>query len=522
MQIKELFEAMPITTSVTLPDFHPFLDMDVPSLFARSAQAHADRPLMVWEPFDGATQCWTYAMAHADMLRIAAGLAERGVGAGDAVILHLENSPESVLAWLACAHLGAVAITTNVRSAGEELAYFAQKSEAVGIITQPAFAEMVRAHLPDIGWISIAAPADGSLFGAAPVEQRRFGPEQPLCVQFTSGTTARPKGVLWTHANGLWGAMVNARHQQIRPDDVSLITGPLFHTAALAWQALASIWVGASFVIQPKFSASRFWPVVLRNGCTWATIGPFAGHALKAHPVPATHPLRFNSCGVSLTAPPQFFGIKSFGAHGMTELITQPVLNDPLQLLDEGSMGRPAPEYEVRIINEEDRPVAAGETGELQVRGIAGLSLFAEYLGDPEATADAFTADGFFRTGDRVTLRADGAFVFADRMKDMLKVGGENVAASEIEAVIRSVPGVKEVAVVGQPHPMLSEVPVAFIIASASTDNLVASVESACADRLADFKRPRAIHLVDDLPRSVGAKVAKAQLRALLKDQATA
>lgn len=510
---------MAITTSVQLPDFHPFINADIPWLIRRSAAAHAERTLMIWEPFEGEPRRWTYAQAYADVRRIAAGLLERGVGAGDAVIVHLENSPESLLAWLACAEIGAVAVTTNVRSAGEELRYFAEKSQAVGLITQPQFADMVRKHLPDVGWLAIVAPGDVTLFGneALAMEARHFGPAHPLCVQFTSGTTSRPKGVLWTHANGLWGAMVSARHLQIRPDDVSLINSPLFHTAPLVWQALASIWVGASFVVQPKFSASRFWPVAVRNGCTWATIGPFASNALKPYSVPADHRLRFNSCGVSLTAPPQFFGIKSFGAHGMTELIAQPIINDPYSVLDEGSMGRPAPEYEVRVVHEDGRSVACGEVGELQIKGVPGLSIFAEYLDDPDATAGAFTDDGFFKTGDIVALRADGALVFSDRMKDMLKVGGENVAASEIEAVIRSVPGVQEVAVVAQKHVMLGEVAAAFVIAAAgAADDLIAKIDAACVERLADFKRPRTIRLVEELPRSLGAKVAKAELRRML------
>src|SRR5690606_26773575 len=122
------------------------------------------------------------------------------------------------------------------------------------------------------------------------------------------------------------------------------------HTVGLAWQVLGSIWVGASFVVQPKFSASRFWPVVERNGCTWGQIGNFMAQALAAHPPPTKHSFRFNSGGMSLTDPALFYHIRTFGAHGMTELITQPVFNDPLSVFDERSIGRPAPEYEVRLV----------------------------------------------------------------------------------------------------------------------------------------------------------------------------
>jgi crotonobetaine/carnitine-CoA ligase len=314
--------------------------------------------------------------------------------------------------------------------------------------------------------------------------------------------------------------MVNARHLQIRPDDVSSITNPLFHTTALSWQVLCSIWVGASFVVQPKFSASRFWSIVERHRCTWGQIGNFMANALATLPPPERHYFRFNSAGMSLTNPDMFFNIKSFGCHGMTELITQPVLNDPLSVFDERSIGRPAPEYEVRLVKPDGQLAAAGETGELQIKGIRGLSIFACYFNDPQATVEAFSKDGFFRSGDMVRLREDGAFVFADRTKDMLKVGGENVAASEIETVIRGVAGVIEVAVVAAPDRMRGEVPVAFVISSPTApSDLVDQLNATCARRLADFKRPREIRLAEALPRILDAKVAKAQLREMLRQE---
>jgi crotonobetaine/carnitine-CoA ligase len=179
------------------------------------------------------------------------------------------------------------------------------------------------------------------------------------------------------------------------------------------------------------------------------------------------------------------------------------------------SMGRPAPEYGVHVVDEAGHDVAPGETGELRIAGVRGVSLFAEYLDDPEATAAAFDAEGRLRTGDRVRLAHDGFLYFADRTKDMLKVGGENVAASEVERIIAQVPGVVECAVVGRPDPMLVEVPVAFVIAAPGLDfeALSAAVRSACRERLADFKVPREIAFVDEFPRATLNKVAKAELR---------
>ena len=204
----------------------------------------------------------------------------------------------------------------------------------------------------------------------------------------------------------------------------------------------------------------------------------------------------------------------------MTETITHGIVGDPWLPNRPMSIGKPATSYEIAILHEDGTPVAPGETGELLVRGVPGLSLFAEYLNNPEATAKSFDDQGYFITGDRVTLGEDGFISFADRDKDMLKVGGENVAASEIERVIMTVPGIHECAVVGKRDPMLDEVPVAFLLVpggeAAAPRDLVAQVMTACEKGLADFKRPREIRIVDSLPRSTLEKIAKAELRRLV------
>jgi crotonobetaine/carnitine-CoA ligase len=156
------------------------------------------------------------------------------------------------------------------------------------------------------------------------------------------------------------------------------------------------------------------------------------------------------------------------------------------------------------------------------VRGVPGVSLFHSYLHDPDATEASYDERGLFRTGDRVTLHDDGFLQFADRDKDMLKVGGENVAASEIERVVMEVPGVREVAVIGKPHPMLDEVPVVFVIPDASElvaapDDLQRAILSACRSRLASFKVPDEVRVVPDMPRATIEKIAKAALRAALR-----
>ena len=283
---------------------------------------------------------------------------------------------------------------------------------------------------------------------------------------------------------------------------------------------LASLWVGGTCVIQPRFSASRFWNVAAEHRCTWTSTIPFCMKALLEHEIPKQHSFRL--WGTAMCEPPPFavFGIKIIGWWGMTETITHGIVGEVNQPNTPMAIGRAAPEYSIRVTDDDGRPTAVGDTGNLSIRGIPGLSLFKEYLHNEKATRESFDENGFFITGDRVTLLENGFIKFGDRAKDMLKVGGENVAASEIEQVIITVPGVREAAVVAKKHPMLDEVPVVFIIPQAGTErapaNLQDDVMTACKRALADFKVPREIRLVDELPRSTLEKVAKAELRKLL------
>lgn len=512
----------------------PFEGLDIRSLLTEQAVRRGDHPFLIWEPFEGDGARWTYGQFHDAVRRVAAGLHARGVQPGQRVLIHLENCPETIIAWLGCAYAGAVGVTTNAKSTADELAYFAGHSGAVGAVTQPRFADLVAAAAPALAWRVVTDTDNGA--PAAPftaayepfaalagdtLPDRPHDPWAPFGIQYTSGTTARPKAVLWTHANALWGARQCATHEDLRPTDVHLVHLPLFHTNAQAYSVLAALWAGATVVLTPRFSASRFWPLSLKHGATWTSVVPFCVKALLEQPRPESHSYRY--WGNAICEPPwdQMFGVKTIGWWGMTETIAHGVVGSTHRKDAPMSMGRPAPGYEIFVLGANGAPVGPGEVGDLYVRGTPGVSLFLEYAGDPEATKAAFRDDGLFITGDRVRLGQDGYLYFADRAKDMLKVGGENVAASEIERVIAAVPGVAEVAVVAMRHPMLDEAPAAFVIpqpdAAPGLDDRIAA---ACEQALAPFKRPHLVRLVDTLPRSTLEKVAKAELRAKLDAEA--
>jgi carnitine-CoA ligase len=501
---------------------HTFSGTDVWDLVRMRAQRSAGQIAFVWHPYDGESpREWTYRGLAAEAAGLAAGLQRRGIGPGDRVLIHLENCPEFVISWYACAALGAVAVTTNTRSVADEMGYFCADSQPAFAITQPQFAEMIATCAPRLRLAVLDTRGDDSFTSLAD-DPDEFTPRPPdpmaaMSVQYTSGTTSRPKGVLWTHANALWGARVNAVHEDLHPSDRHLTYLPLFHTNALAYQVLASMWVGARFVLVPKWSTSRFWDVSMKHGCTWLSLMGLSHRALAAGAtgeIPAGHCYRLFGSGVCDTPIDDAYGVKTVGWWGMTETISHPIAGNPYTPDHPLSMGRAAPEYQIAVVRDDGvTQVEPEETGHLLVHGTPGLSLFAGYLNQPEATADCYDEAGWFRTGDRVIVHADGYLTFADRAKDMLKVGAENVAASEIETVIMETRLVAEVAVVGRPDDRLDEVPVAFVVPAGNGPTLADDIAAACARQLSDFKVPRAVYLVRALPRSTLSKVNKAELR---------
>lgn len=513
----------------------PFAGLSVGLWLQQLADLHGDKTMLVFEPEEGPRRSWSYRGFVGEVAQIAGGLLGRGIRPGDRLLVHLENCPETLLARFACAWIGAVCVGTNPMAAGPEIAHFARATGARAAITQPKFADLVAVHCPDLSWIAvthddagIAAPHTRkperahafALLKADPPPPARLAPETPVSIMFTTGTTSLPKAVVWTHANMLWAARLNALQQQLRTDDVALFFLPLFHVVGLAWCTLSMLWVGGTVVLQPRFSRSRFWPAAIAHRATvsshvFATIKLLGGTQMPAHSfrrfIYARHEPEIE----------RQFGVDLVSGWGMTEILTQAIVCEPGSRPPAGVIGRPSVGYAVRIVGEDGREVAPGEQGELLIGGRRGLSIFLEYDGNAVATADAFDAQGFFRTGDRVLLREDGWIAFADRIKDVLKVGGEGVSASEIEAVLASDPVVRDVAVVGCPHDIYGETPCAFVVLTAdapAADGVRESLIARCGADLARFKVPTHIVFLEDLPRVGFGKINKVRLRELAKN----
>lgn len=513
---------------------YQFRGQDIGWMLDQRAEHRGDHTFLVWEPRDGSDRSWTYAEFAEETRRVAAGLHARGVGEGDKVLIHAQNCPEAVFAWYGCARLGAVAVTTNIRSVAAEVEYFIEQTGCVGAITQPELIETVAKVGPDLDWIVVTddnsgVPADpsqlehghdgfDSLYGdPTTVPERIMDPLAPAGILFTSGTTSKPKAVVHTHGNMLWAAKVNPANIEMGPDDVYLASLPFFHVNTQSWAIWTTIGCGGTVVLQPKFSASRFWDVIAKHSVTHISLIPFVIKAAFDQGIPEDHTVKVGVFGLIMPVLEEFMKMRILAAYGMTELVTHCIHSSPYETYPDLAMGRISPGYEFLIVDRDTgRICQEGEQGELWIRGIRGISVFLEYFGNQEATDAFFDADGWCHTGDIVQLNEGGNIRYCDRDKDALKVGGENVSAREVEDTIRTVPGLADMAVVAQKHEMLDMVPVAFVIKADATgdeNELAEQILTTCRENLADFKVPRAVYFVDAFPEAELGKVSKKELR---------
>lgn len=376
---------------------------DLPWLLEQWVARSPERDFLIWVPTEGSHRRWSYAGFDQQARRFAAGLAARGIGRGNRVLIHMDNCPELLVAYFACALLGAVAVLGNTRSARPEVAHYLKLVEPVAIVSQPALLEPIE-DLPGLPalrivdhrggraaprWVSVA-----ELCAADPLAGHR--PREPLLdlrIQFTSGTTSRPKAVVSTHANTLFAAQQTALAYTLRADDVCQVFVPLYHNNGLATLVMSTLWSGGTVLLQPRFSASRFWGPALQYGATWTSVpGAFFINALSGMEVPE-HRFRFWFAGV-LPELERRYGVATRGHWGMSETITLPIVGDPHHPGSRLGIGRPAPGNEIAVRRPDGSDCGRGETGHLFVRGIRGITLFKEYLNDPAATAASFDADG--------------------------------------------------------------------------------------------------------------------------------
>ena len=472
--------------------------------------------------------------------RLASAFAVLGVGHGDRIAILMHNSIEFVEVFWAAARLGAISVPINFRLAAAEIAYVLHDCGARVLIVDDAMADTARASTDTDsgvgGPVVLVVGADagraggraGSYEAVLAAGNRSFLPERPVGLDdpafiiYTSGTTGRPKGAVLSHMNLLINTYTKiATHGITGAGEVWLSGLSLCHIAGVS-SLLPCLLLGGTCVVMPsgQFDAAEMVRVIEAEGVTCCFLVPTQWKELCAVPDVGQRcrSLRQIAWGGS-NAPldvlesmaESFPDVATFNTFGQTEMSPLTcVLRGEDSVRKMGSIGTPVPNVEVRIVDEEMRDVADGEIGEIVYRG---PTVMLGYWNDPAATEVAF-AGGWFHSGDLVR-RDDEGFVFVvDRKKDMIISGGENIYSAEVEAVIGAHPAVDDVAVIGMPHPRWVETPVAVIVARpGQTPPTLADITEWCRERLASFKKPTALRIVDVLPRNASGKVLKNVLR---------
>ena len=466
---------------------------------------------------------------------VASGLAALGVQRGEVVALLLYNHVEFLETVLAAGRLGAVVLPLNYRLAPDEWRYILDNAGTVVIVTEDEFHERVDALAPQLptlrhrvllgadapaGWTAFETlAADGA--AAAPVPAGIVDDQDVLArLMYTSGTTSRPKGVRITHGNVAWKNLGLIVELGLTADDTVLVCGPLYHCGGLDLPGLAAFHMGARLVLLRSFDAVAVLDAIEHEKVSVVWLAPAMMNAVLQVPGLADRDTSSVRCiiggGEKMPEPVVRRILDAFpntwfaDAYGLTETVSGDTFLDREHSLSKiGSVGRPIPHVEVRIVDEQGADVGTGEVGEIALRG---PKVFGGYWRDEEATARAIR-DGWFHTGDVGRLDADGFLYVEDRLKDMIISGGENIATPEVERVLYEHPAVLEAAVVGMPHERWGEVPRAIVVLRPGEQADPEAIRAFCRERLAKFKVPVAVDFLDELPRTPSGKVLKRELR---------
>jgi carnitine-CoA ligase len=482
--------------------------MTISELFDRTVERHAEK---VWLLFEDERH--TYAEAAGRIAAVAAALAERGIGHGDLVMATARNDPAYLFTWLAVVRLGAIFVPANPRGSAPELTGLAAQTQPRLIVTDAQLAGTFDRPTVLVDELA-AAPA-----APAPPAAAKDG--DPAVLIPTSGTTGRSKLVTQTHRAYAWAGEGFPYWMRLTADDRLMTSLPLFHINAPAYSILGSVGAGASIVLLPRFSASGFLDAARRYGATeFNAIGAMLEILMSQpeRPDDADNPLRLCYTGPSPPKERQLeierrFGIEIVCGYGLSE--SPYALIWPHGQRPFGTLGavRQHPTLghvnEARVV-EDGREVAVGEVGELELRN---PTLMLGYWGMPEESSEVLV-DGWLRTGDLVRREPDDLFTFVTRRKEVIRRRGENLAPAEVEAALAEHPDVLEAAVIGVESELTEEEVKAFVVLREDAGVAPGDLREHTAGRIARFKVPRYLEVVEELPHTPTGRVAKHRLPA--------
>ncbi|MBS0448365.1 MAG: AMP-binding protein [Proteobacteria bacterium] len=485
----------------------------------------ATRPDAVYALDAGSDATLTYAQLAASCREIGGWLSARGAAPGATLSLVMPNGLGTLQLLLGAMHAGVCVNPVNLLSQPEQMRYVLEHSDCALVCVAPEWEERVRALLAKIDRpiaLAVVDPAIPLEATAAPIEAAAPSADAVALLMYTSGTTGLPKGVMLTQANLAANAEAIGTEHALTAADRVLAVLPLYHINAYAVTMLAPLAHGGSLAMTPKFSAARFWEQAAACRCTWINVVPTIISYLLEGEAPAradTERIRFCR-SASAALPPEHlrafearFRIGIIETMGLTETVA-PSFSNPLDaaLRKVGSVGR-ASGCEARVIDAAFQPLPSGATGEIAIRG---PNVMLGYYKNPDATAAAFTPDGWLRTGDLGHVDADGYFFVTGRIKELIIKGGENIAPREIDEALLRHPAVLDAAAVGIPDRHYGQEIMACIVVrdgrACSEDELRAH----CVEHLGPYKTPRVLRFVAELPRGPSGKVQRLKLLDLI------
>jgi len=492
---------------------------NITALLQDRVEAAPDKVFLFSQP-DG--RQFTYSQFADAVARTAALLAGEGVAKGDVVSLLMPNSVEYVIAYFACWRLGALAGPINSHLKEQEISYVVSNSEAKTLLVGSEFLPVINQlrDLPTLNAVILfddEAQATRDFTKVEATADVRLDDE--AIIIYTSGTTGKPKGCLLTHGNVVANARQISQWLGFNESDRLLTMMPLFHMNAVSVTTMSALYAGGSSVVSPKFSASRFWQIISDYQITsFGSVATMLSMLLTTYSegVPAglqTEQLRFAMCG---SAPVPAETIKRFEetfhclvieGYGLSESTCRSTFNPPDENRRAGSCGLPIGN-EMRVVDDDDTEVADGQLGEIVLRGDNVLK---GYYKNPEATAVAFR-NGWFHTGDIGYRDSEGFYFIVDRKSDMIIRGGENIYPREIDEVLYQHPAVSAAAVVGVPDDLYGEEVAGFVVLRDGGEASERELIEFCKARLADYKCPKTIRFVKDIPKGPTGKLLKREL----------
>jgi long-chain acyl-CoA synthetase len=486
-------------------------------LLRETADRVGDRPAL---KLDDAVV--TYSQLDEGVARAAGLLKSTGVEPGDRVGVMLPNVPYFAVAYYGVLRAGGVVVPMNVLLKGREVAFYLQDSGAKALFAWHQFEEAARAGAEDAGAeLILVEPGEFEqlLADAEPMREdvERDGSDTAV-ILYTSGTTGKPKGAELTHSNLVRNCEVTAGSlAEITEEDVLLGALPLFHSFGQTCGLNSAVRVGACMTMIPRFDPGKALEIIQRDKVTIFQGVPTMYHALLNHPEKEKYDVScLRLCISGGSAMPgevmkgfeEAFGCVILEGYGLSETSPVASFNHPDRERKPGSIGTPIEGVEMKVVDEDGNEVEQGEVGEIAVRG---HNVMKGYWNRPDAT-DEVMRDGWFRTGDMAKVDEDGYFFIVDRKKEMIIRGGYNVYPREIEEVLYEHPAVSEAAVVGVPDEKMGEEVGAAVALKQGEDADADSIQSFVKERVANYKYPRKIWFVEELPKGPTGKILKREI----------